>query len=135
MNFITEPSNLILMGAAAVSGTLLAWPLLARSNQGLTPNQATQLINRRNALIIDVRSRDEYQRGHIPHARRIGLDEIQSRIERVAKNKNHPILLVCQTGVRTRRAEAALKQMGYTEILTLQGGLTAWREAGLPLVQ
>ncbi|CCD28998.1 Putative rhodanese-related sulfurtransferase [Candidatus Glomeribacter gigasporarum BEG34] len=127
--------NLILIAAAAISGALLVWPMLTRRARALSIAQATQLINRRNALVIDVRSADEYQCGHLPRARRIGLDELQSRIARIAKNKNHPVLLVCQTGVRTRRAEATLKQMGYTEVFGLQGGLAAWQAAGLPLVQ
>ena len=54
MTFFTEPLNLILIAAAAISGALLVWPMLTRRAQGLSIAQATQLINRRNALVIDV---------------------------------------------------------------------------------
>src|SRR5260364_81937 len=64
--------------------------MLTRRARALSIAQATQLINRRNALVIDVRSADEYQCGHLPRARRIGLDELQAGLRASPKIKIIP---------------------------------------------
>lgn len=123
------------MLAALISSGLLLWPSLMRRGRDLSAQQATQLINHRNAAVIDLRSADEYGRGHLPQARHLAFDALPAKVMQVAKNKAHPVLLICQTGRRAHKAQVILRQAGYTEVFVLQGGLTAWQQAGMPVTQ
>ena len=133
--FLSEPLNLGLLAVAAVSGALLLWPALTRRDRGLSSIDATQLINRRNAVIVDLRSADEFAQGHLPQARHVAFDELSAKAAQLAKNKNTPVLLVCRTGQRAQKAETIVKQAGFAEVFVLQGGLAAWQQAGMPVVR
>jgi rhodanese-related sulfurtransferase len=135
VTFFTEPTNLVLIVIALISGALLLWPVVTRRNRGLSAADATQLINRRNAVVIDVRSADDFAKGHLPQARHVKPDELKAKVGQVAKNKNTPVLLVCQTGQHSGKAENVLKEAGYAEVFTLQGGVNAWLQAGMPVVK
>ena len=135
VTFLSDPTNLGLIAIAAASGALLAWPVLMRRDSGLSSADATQLINRRNAVIVDLRSADEFAQGHLPQARHVAFDDLSAKAMQLAKNKNTPVLLVCRTGQRARKAEALVRQAGFAEVFVLQGGLTAWQQAGMPVVK
>jgi rhodanese-related sulfurtransferase len=93
------------------------------------------LINRRNAAVIDVRPATEFAKGHLPAARNFDFAELQAKIGQIAKNKNNPVLLVCQTGQQSQKASRALADGGYAEVHVLQGGVDAWQKAGMPVVK
>lgn len=133
--FFTEYTNLALIAIAIISGGMLFAPSLSPRRRGQTIAEVTELINRRNALVLDVRSAQEYATGHLPQARHAELASLPERANLIAKNKANPIVLVCQTGQRAAKAEAILKQAGYSEVFCLQGGLDGWKQAGLPLVK
>lgn len=96
MTFFTQYTNLALIAILLVSGGLLAWPVLRRGRGGLSAAEATQLINRRNAVVIDLRAVPEFADGHLPSARQIAAGELGAKIAQIAKNKSTPVLLVCQ---------------------------------------
>lgn len=106
-----------------------------RRGRDLSVQQATQFINHRNATVIDLRTVAEYGQGHLPQARHVAWDALSSKVMKIAKNKAHPVLLTCQTGRRSHKALAVLKQAGYTEVFVLQGGLAAWQQAGMPVIK
>lgn len=135
MKFFADYTNLLLLATACISALLLAWPALTRRSHGLSVQEATQLINRRHAAVIDLRSVDEYRQGHLPQARHINFEAMQSKPEQVNKNKRVPILLICQRGKRASKAQAILAQAGYAEVFTLQGGLDAWQHANMPVIK
>jgi rhodanese-related sulfurtransferase len=135
VKFLSDYINLALLAIAVISGLLLLWPTLSRRGRGLSATEATHLINRRNAVVIDVRSAEEYARGHLPQARHLELGELGGKVAQIAKNKANPVLLVCQTGQRAQRAETLLKEAGYAEVHVLQGGVDAWQQAGMPVVK
>ncbi len=135
MKFFADYTNLLLLATACISGLLLAWPALTRRSHGLSVQQATQLINRRHAIIIDLRSADEYSQGHLPQARHVSFEALQAKPNQIGKNKRVPILLVCKCGKRANKARAILEQAGYAEIFTLQGGLGAWQQANMPVIK
>lgn len=136
MTFFTDYTNLILIAALVISGALLVWPKIAgRGRGGLSAAEATQLINRRNAVVVDLRAAADFAAGHVPAARHIALDELQAKIGQIAKNKATPVLLVCQTGLQSNKASEAVRAAGYTEVHVLQGGLSAWQQAGMPVVK
>lgn len=137
VNFFSDYNNLALIALAVVSGGLLAWPAIARGAGGKAVNTAaaTQLINKRGAVVVDVRDSTEYAKGHLPQAKSAPLADLSSRAAGLAKDKAVPIIVVCQTGQRSGKAQAALKEAGFGEIYALEGGMTAWQQAGLPIVK
>ena len=120
---------------AAASG---AWVLvdLARS-QGdksmLSPVEATLLINREDAIVIDVREQGEYAQGHIPNARHVPLGEISRRAGELDKFKGRPVILCCASGTRSASALSQLKKAGFEKLYNLRGGLAEWEKAGQPI--
>lgn len=135
VKFFSDYSNLVLIAIAIVSGALLAFPVLIRRGRGISSQDAIQLINRRNAVVLDIRDGAAFAAGHLPQARHVAFDDLAGKAPQVAKNKSTPVLLVCQTGQRSAKAEAVLKEAGYAEVYTLDGGLDAWSKAGMPVVK
>ncbi|MGO3740754.1 rhodanese-like domain-containing protein [Kerstersia sp.] len=133
MDFIYSPENLMLIAVVLLSGIMLAWPAIARSRLGtsLVPAAAVQYINHKNALVIDVRTSEAFQKGHIAQARHIAASDIEQKADALPKNR--PLLVVSETGRDTSRIITALKAKGHTEVANLDGGLRAWSQANMPL--
>ena len=96
-------------------------------------SQATQLINREDALVLDVRDAGEYGGGHILGAKNLPLERLQSGVGDVAKKKDVTLIVYCDSGDRAGRAASALRKQGYAKVFTLTGGFGAWKQAGLPV--
>lgn len=131
MRFILD--NLPLIGIALISGGMLLWTSLSRGTGGVSPAEAVRLINHEKGVLIDVCEPAEHAAGHCPGARNIPLGQIDKRLGELPKNKDLPVLVACQSGMRAERAAAALRRQGWTRATAIAGGLRAWREAGLPV--
>lgn len=132
MQFIIDNWYLILI--AIGSGTMLALPMVRGGGQGaLTVQGAVQLINREKGVLVDVREREEFAAGHPVGARSIPLDELEAKLPTTVKNKGVPVLLLCATGARARRAVATARKLGYENVQVVGGGMRAWTEANLPV--
>src|SRR5512144_242345 len=108
---------------------MLLWPLVRRGMAGggsVGTAQATHLINREDALVLDVREPGEYGAGHILGAKNLPLARLESGAGDVAKKKEAALILYCESGDRAAKAAAALKKQGYTRVVTLSGGIGAW---------
>ena len=126
--------NWMLIALVLTSGALLLAPVLQNaSSGGLSANDAVSLINREKAVVIDVCEPAEFAAGHIVGSKNIPLADLQAKLAAAAKNKGLPLILVCQSGARSARAMATAKTLGYEQVHSLGGGLTAWKSAGLPL--
>lgn len=117
---------------AAVSGTLLVITSL-RGGRGVSPAEATALINRDDALVIDVREAGEFASGHILNARHIPLADLEKRIGELEKFKDKPVIVNCQSGGRSGSACTVLKKAGFASVHNLEGGIGAWEQAGMPI--
>ena len=127
-------ANWMLILVALISGGMLLAPMLrGGTGGGVTPNQAVQLINREKAVVVDVCEPAEYQAGHVGGARNIPLDQLQDKLPAAVKNKATPLVLVCASGVRSGRAVAIARKLGYENAQSLTGGLKRWRDADLPI--
>jgi rhodanese-related sulfurtransferase len=126
-------NNLLLFAVAFVSGAMLLWPLFRRSAGGPWVNtaEATHLINREDALVLDVRDPGEFGAGHILGAKNVPLSRLGDA--EVAKRKDRPVIVYCDGGERSSKAVAALKKQGFARVVNLTGGLKAWQQAGLPV--
>ena len=133
MEFIRN--NILLIAVAVVSGLMLLWPYVRRFGGGpsVSATQATQLINREDALVVDVRDPGEYAAGHILGAKNVPLARIDERAADLGKRKDRPLILYCDTANRSGKAISALKKQGFTRVVNLSGGLGAWQQAGLPV--
>ncbi len=132
MDFVL--ANWMLIAVALVSGGMLLMPMLTGGGgAGLTPAAAVQLINREKAVVIDVCEPAEYQAGHVGGAKSIPLGELESKLPGAVKNKATPLVLVCASGMRSGRAVAIARKLGYDNAQSLSGGLKSWREASLPI--
>ena len=133
MDFVRN--NLLLFAVAFVSGAMLLWPLVRRSAGGpwVTPVQATHLINREDALVVDVRDPGEYGAGHILGAKNVPLARIDEGSPELAKRKDRPLVVYDDRGERASKAVGALKKQGFSRVVNLSGGIGAWQQAGLPV--
>ena len=133
MDFIQN--NLLLFAVAFASGAMLLWPLVRRSTGGpwVSAGQATHLINREDAIMVDVREPGEYGAGHALGAKNLPLARIESGTGDVTKKKDATLIVYCDSGDRSGKASAALRKQGYTKVLNLSGGFGAWKQAGLPV--
>ena len=135
MNFLLQPTNLALLAIAVVSGLMLLQPLLFKgSAKHVNASEATQMINKK-AQIIDVRTAEEFARGHVRQAKLIPLSNFAEQLPLVKLKQDKPVLIICESGMRARRAAAVLAQQGYTDVAVLDGGMRTWQEAQLPLVK
>jgi rhodanese-related sulfurtransferase len=132
MEFLQQ--NIMWVALAAMSGGMLLWPLVSGGNTAaLSPAQATLLMNREDAVMLDVRESGEWGAGHITGARHIALDQLGKRMSELDKFKDKPIIVCCASGNRSGTASAQLKKAGFAKVFNLAGGIGAWREASLPL--
>ena len=135
MNFFLQPTNLALLAIAVVSGLMLLQPLLLKGNaKHVNTTEATQLINKK-AQVIDVRTPEEYARGHIRQSKLIPLSNLTEQLPLAKLNQDKPVLIVCESGMRARRAAALLAKEGYTDVSVLDGGIRSWQEAQLPIAK
>ena len=120
---------------AAASGTWLMVELIRSRGDDtqLSPVEATLLINREDAIILDVREQGEYAQGHIPKARHIPAGEMERRSKEMEKWKDHPVILCCATGARSNSAAGTLRKAGFNRIYNLRGGMMEWQKAGQPV--
>lgn len=127
--------NSWLIALAAGSGLMLIWPILTKGGgTRVTVPQATLLINQKKAVLVDIRD-DEFvnNSGVVPNSKRVGIKELKDKANTLAKTKETPLIVLCQTGARSGAAATVLKAAGYTEVFVLDGGLNAWKEAGMPV--
>lgn len=133
MKFLID--NIWLVALALVSGGALAWPNLQRRGDRVSLLQATQLINQGKAVVVDVREPGDFAAGHLRDARNIPLKELGNRIGELDKFKSKTAIVVCQRGVTSAKAVSQLKQAGFAEAVSLDGGVAAWQAQSLPLVK
>ncbi len=132
MKFILD--NWMLIAVALSAGGMLLWPVINGAGAGaLTADGAVQLINREKAVVVDVCEPAEFAAGHVVGAKNIPLGELEGRLAAAVKNKALPVILVCLSGARSKRAVAIAKKLGYENAQSLHGGMGAWRTANLPV--
>lgn len=135
MEFLQHNMNWVWLLTLVSSGTLLLIPSLRARLGGpaVSPAQATLMINREDAIVIDVRDQDEWDSGHIANARHIPLSKLDERLHEVEKYKQRTVLVNCRSGHRSGMAASRMRKAGFEKVFNLEGGILAWQQAGLPL--
>jgi rhodanese-related sulfurtransferase len=118
---------------------IAGWAASARAADPvlITPEAACSWIDSDASIqILDVRSREEFESGHISKSRRIGWpDKAFADSAKKALDPSKPVLVYCQSGRRSAKAAAELVKLGFKDIRDLQGGVNQWTKAGRPLVK
>jgi rhodanese-related sulfurtransferase len=130
MEFVQQ--NIMWVMAAVISGAMLAYSFLRDAGKGISVMEATLLINREDAVVVDVRETSEWSAGHIPNARHIALGQLDKRIGELEKLKGKPVIVCCASGNRSSAACGSLRKAGFERVFNLSGGIRAWSDAGLP---
>ena len=129
-------NNWMLELIMVLSGGMLLWPLVqgrfSKMKEVGTLN-VTQLINRQNAVLLDVREQKEFAGGRLPNAVHIPLSELRNRGSELAKLTSRPVVAYCERGQRSRAAGGVLAGLGFADVYHLSGGFRAWKDAGLPV--
>lgn len=124
----------MLIVIALSSGFFLLLPVVQNASaSGISPAEAVQCMNREKGVVIDVSTKEEFSASHIKTSLSLPLEELETRLQAVAKNKSTPLIMVCESGIRSKRAQAVAQKLGYEKVHSLQGGLKAWKEANLPV--
>jgi rhodanese-related sulfurtransferase len=112
--------------------------LVAEAKKNITeisPEDVAQKLQNAEAVVIDVREKDEYDEGHIPHAINLSRGTIELDIEEKVPDPNAMIICHCGGGGRSALAAESLQKMGYKNVRSMAGGLRAWKAAGLPTMK
>ena len=134
MQFIIN--NLLPISIALFSGSMLLWSVFGNRIRGIKEVDCTaalQLINHKNALVLDVREQGEYNAGHVLNSILMPLGKLKERVGELEKHKDQPVVVVCRSGNRSGKACVMLGKQGFTQAYNLAGGVMAWQKANLPL--
>ncbi len=107
--------------------------MASQNFSSLTPAGAIALMNNEEVVLLDVREPAETVIGKITKAIQIPVSSIAQRIGELDKYKNKNIIVYCKSGTRSRIACRALNKAGFEKVYSLNGGLTAWQDAHLPI--
>lgn len=114
---------------------ILEFIKLRRKAKSINPQQAVNLINHQNAVVVDIRSSESFANGHILESISLTMKEMtDGKLNKIEKFRSKPIIVVCARGIEAAKATELLQQKGFQSHL-LEGGITAWSQAGLPLVK
>ena len=129
-------NNLLLVGGFVAVLGLLAWTEVMRKVQGLTeltPVEAVRWINDPDAVIVDISSVADFNKGHIVNARNLQASRLAKPDVEIEKLKDHKLLVVCRSGQTAISAAGSLRKMGASQVAVLKGGMAQWRSDQFPV--
>lgn len=124
--------NKILWAITAVLGLMLVMQQL-QASQGVDVKTAQSMVSQ-GALLLDVREPAEYAAVHAANAQLMPLGQVGMRLHELDAYKDKPVAVICRSGRRSAQAVAMLQEAGFTQVVNVQGGTSAWVEAGLDVV-
>ena len=136
IEFAGRHSMLFIALAAVVA--LIIMTELKRATKGykeVLPSEAVRLINKENAMVLDVREASEIGQGSIIDSKHVALSVLPEKLASLSNNKDQPILVFCKMGNRSAQACKLLLKNSYTNVFGLKGGLTAWINDQLPITK
>ncbi len=106
-----------------------------RGGQAVSAQQLVDMVNRENALVLDVRDKKEYDSGHIVDAVNIPYASLESRFTEIKAHQDRPVIVACKMGQHSGAAGTLLRKNGFEQVSRLTGGVTEWRNQNLPVVK
>jgi rhodanese-related sulfurtransferase len=129
-------NHLYLIAALAVILILLAQNLLADGGKNsVSPQLATELINRKDAVVVDVRPIADYSKAHIINSINIPATSLKNQLGQLDKHKDKgvPVIVACRSGAQSSVACKLQSKSGFEQVYNLKGGILAWQSASLPV--
>jgi rhodanese-related sulfurtransferase len=108
---------------------------MASAPKAVTSQVLTNLVNREKGIVIDIRPKADFNKGHIHGARNIPLSKVKESVKDLEKYKNTPIIMVCANGISVAAACNTLKKAGMERVHKLAGGMSSWVGDNLPVVK
>jgi len=108
---------------------------LFRGFKGLRPAELTVLMNRENALVVDLRPTADFEKGHIPGSKNVQMSQFDPEHKKLAGARALPVVVVCRTGQSAAQAAKRLRKAGFERVHVLEDGIDAWQRADLPLAK
>lgn len=108
---------------------------LMRGYKALGPAELTALVNRDNALVVDLSPGNEFHKGHIAGSRSVQSSQFDPESKLLSPAKALPVVVTCRNGRSSADAAKRLKKAGFEQVYWLEGGIQAWQQAGLPLAK
>ncbi len=136
MEFLLYQNSIYFLIFLLVSGGLLLFPLLrkqGKGNTGLGVKEAVNLVNRENAVFVDVRPLENYRSGSIPSARHLPAADLEQKATTLPRNK--PLILVCDSGRDAAKLVSTVAGKHTADVYSLAGGMAAWKADGMPVKQ
>ena len=103
--------------------------------KAVDPAGLTALINRQDALLVDVSPAADFEKGHIAGAKNVQLSQFDADNKVLAKVRDLPVVVACRSGAASSGAAKKLVKAGFKQVYWLDGGVAAWQQASLPLVK
>ena len=128
-------NNIILMSTFMVLLMLFFRNEMARGGKSVSPQQLVHMMNREEAVVLDLRERKEFNEGHIIDAINIPQASLNSRIDELESYRERPVVVACKMGQQAGAAGNALRKAGFVNVMRLSGGMTEWRGSNLPVVK
>jgi rhodanese-related sulfurtransferase len=132
LEFLTQ--QWILAGALAVMVIMLLQYESFKAGKAISTQQLSDLVNREDGLVVDVRDAAEYKKGHIVNSKNIPAANLDGHLSEINGHKEKPVILVCKMGSASNSVSKRLKEEGFTQVYKLKGGMMEWSAANLPLV-
>ena len=126
-------NNIILVSAWFM---LLALFILSETRKGgktLTAQQVIMRMNKEDAVILDVRDKADYKKGHIINSINIPYASLENKISELNDHKEKPVIVVCKMGQTSNAAGALLRKNGFNDVTRLSGGMSEWTSLNLPV--
>jgi rhodanese-related sulfurtransferase len=117
----------------ALAGTEIA--RLFRGYRTVQPPGLTALVNRDNALVVDLRPIGDFEKGHIPGSKNVQMSQFDPESKQFAAARALPVVLVCKAGQTAGDAARRLHKAGFERVYVLDGGIGSWQQAALPLAR
>lgn len=130
--------NMLLSSAWVVVAILLGFTQIrhmASAPKAVTSQVLTNLVNREQGVVIDIRAQGDFNKGHIHGAINIPLSKVKDSVKDLEKYKNTPIIMVCANGISVAAACNTLKKAGMEKVHKLAGGMSSWTADNLPIVK
>jgi rhodanese-related sulfurtransferase len=125
------------LALAAVTVALVATEVarLFRGYRTVQPAGLTALVNRDNALVVDLRPIGDFEKGHIPGSKNVQMSQFDPESKQLAAARALPVVLVCKAGQTAGGAAKRLHKAGFESVYVLDGGIGGWQQASLPLAK
>jgi len=132
IEFLTN--HIFLFSGLAVVSILLIYNLMGSGDKSsVPPSTATEMINREDAVVLDVRPMNDFQAGHIINAINIPNNTLKNQLKQLSKHKSAPIIVACRSGAQSMAACKLLREANFEKVFNLKGGMLAWQNDDLPV--